>query len=379
MLLEFGMKNWFSFRDDVVVSFKLDDNCPSDIQKKRTFTPILGIKGANGAGKTHVLKGITFLRYFCTDSFSDKPDHDIAISPFYDSSEFTEMFAEFQIGKISYRYELVLSEKAVERETIYRTNAKRTKILERTRDEIKYATKKLDSLKGIKLRKNASIISIAHQHEIDALEEVYSFFNSINSNVNYAGLEERKISLSKISDYYFKNPDVLKFATQFIIECDIGIVDIKILEQEGDEKEKKYRPVFLHLVDEKKYAVTEYTESSGTKALFRALLDYKAILDSGGTLVIDEFDMNLHPHILPKLINLFDDPSSNPLNANFIFTTHDSEVINLLGRYRTFLVNKVDNESFGYRLDELPSHLLRNDRPLLPAYNDGKIGGVPKI
>lgn len=379
MLLKFGMKNWFSFRDEVEMSFRLDDNCPSEIKMNRSFTPILGVKGANGAGKTHVLKGITFLGYFCSNSFAEKPEDDIAICPFYDSNEATEMFAEFQIGKVIYLYELLLTETEILRETIYRTSSKKTKILERVKNELTYTTKKLEALKGVKLRKNASIISIAHQHEIEDLEEIYGFFDDVNSNVTYSGLEEQKTRLQNISAFYHKNPQVLDFVKKFIIDCDIGISNIEIFEHESGEKTKQYLPLFFHAADGKSHAVTEHTESSGTKALYRVLKEYKQILDSGGTLVIDEFDMNLHPHILPKLIALFEDPLSNPNNANFIFSTHDAETINILGKYRTFLVNKFDNESFGYRLDELPGHILRNDRPILPFYNDGKIGGVPRV
>jgi hypothetical protein len=76
---------------------------------------------------------------------------------------------------------------------------------------------------------------------------------------------------------------------------------------------------------------------------------------------------------------LFLDPETNPNNAQLLFTTHDSEILNGLGRYRTYLVNKVDNECFAYRLDEIPGDILRNDRPILPAYNEGKIGGIPKL
>jgi predicted ATPase len=94
---------------------------------------------------------------------------------------------------------------------------------------------------------------------------------------------------------------------------------------------------------------------------------------------LDEFDIHLHPHILPKLIKLFLDPRSNPKGAQLLISTHDAEILNMLGRYRTFLVNKVENESFGYRLDELPGDIVRNDRPILPAYNEGKIGGVPRL
>ncbi len=94
---------------------------------------------------------------------------------------------------------------------------------------------------------------------------------------------------------------------------------------------------------------------------------------------MDEFDINLHPHILPMLLNYFTDPKSNTINAQLIFTTHNTSILNEMGKYRTFLVNKDDNESFGYRLDEIPGDLLRNDRDISPIYNAGKIGGVPKL
>ena len=41
--------------------------------------------------------------------------------------------------------------------------------------------------------------------------------------------------------------------------------------------------------------------------------------------------------------------------------------------------SKEDNESFAYRLDELPGDLVRNDRSIVPPYTQGKLGGVPKL
>jgi hypothetical protein len=63
-------------------------------------------------------------------------------------------------------------------------------------------------------------------------------------------------------------------------------------------------------------------------------------------------------------------------SRQLLFTTHNTEIMDILGRYRTYLVQKVDNESFAYRLDEVPGDILRNDRPISPAYNDGKIGAL---
>ena len=100
---------------------------------------------------------------------------------------------------------------------------------------------------------------------------------------------------------------------------------------------------------------------------------------SGGLLILDEFDINLHPHILPKLLNLFNDKTFNTEGAQMIFSTHNGEVLDWLGRYRCYLVNKENNESYAYRLDEIPGDVLRNDRPITPIYNRGDIGGVPKV
>ncbi|PTT56329.1 abortive infection protein, partial [Aeromonas sp. HMWF014] len=70
---------------------------------------------------------------------------------------------------------------------------------------------------------------------------------------------------------------------------------------------------------------------------------------------------------------------TNTNQSQIIFTTHNSEIIDFLGRYRTYIVEKTENESFAYRLDEISGDILRNDRPILPIYNSGKIGGVPKL
>jgi hypothetical protein len=106
---------------------------------------------------------------------------------------------------------------------------------------------------------------------------------------------------------------------------------------------------------------------------------YKQVLDTGGILILDEFDTNLHPDILQPLVDLFTDDNMNPNHAQFIFTTHHTKIMDYLGKYRVVFVNKEDNESFLYRLDELPGDLLRNDRSIEGVYNTGKIGGRPKL
>lgn len=114
----------------------------------------------------------------------------------------------------------------------------------------------------------------------------------------------------------------------------------------------------------------------GTKALFLNLYKYWLVLKDGALLVFDEFDTHLHPMILPEIIELFQSKSINKKNAQLLITAHNTEIIDSLGRYNTVLVNKENNESYCYRLDEIS--LLRNDRSISPIYKKGKIGGIPR-
>lgn len=380
MLLEYGLTNFLSFKEGVTVSFRLDANCPESVTRGRCFATVMCVKGANGSGKTQLLKGLAFVAYFASNSFSREPDSEVTVDSFYGDSRPSEFFVEFGIGASVYRYELVVSSKGVRRETLYRTISKCVKLFERIGDSIEYSTKAFSGLKKMKFRSNASAISTAHQHEMKELEPISKFFRNIVSNVGYDGVRERSfLDLNFVSGMFAKRPEFLDFARDFIRECDIGIADIEIIETEMPDEKKRYSPVFLHSVDGKNSPVTATTESSGTKQLFRNLFAYKLVLSIGGVLVLDEFDIYLHPHILPKLIDLFMDPEKNKMNAQLLFTTHSLEIIDISGRYRTYLVNKDENISFAFRLDEVPGDMLRNDRSLIPAYREGRIGGVPRL
>ncbi|EPD8202479.1 AAA family ATPase, partial [Yersinia enterocolitica] len=69
MIYSYGFKNYFGFKEGAEVSFELNNRVPKDISMGRDVATILGVKGANGAGKTNLLKALVFLATFCTDSF----------------------------------------------------------------------------------------------------------------------------------------------------------------------------------------------------------------------------------------------------------------------------------------------------------------------
>lgn len=385
MLLEFGFRNFFGFKDGVSISFRFDSNVPEQFSNGSDVATAICVKGANGAGKTCVIRGLAFLSYFVNESFERSPDHPIPISSFYGSKEPIDLYAEFRLKNEEFRYELSLMEKEVVSETIYRTKKRQTKILERKGEKITYSTGEFEGLEAIKLRKNASVVSVAHQYELPQLAAIHKFFRTIHTNVTYHGLRRPPLDLSAISKRLKADPIAFEFVKSFIRECDVGIKDIDIISYmnasvENSSKDAEiFVPVFFHGKKKGELGITDKFESSGTKTLFGILKTYKQVLDAGGILALDEFDMHLHSHILPKLLDLFLDPSKNRKKAQILFTTHNSEILELMGRYRTYLVNKDDNESYVYRLDEIPGDILRNDRPIAPVYNDGRIGGVPRL
>ena len=381
MLFEFGLRNFFSFREGATISFRLDSKCPEEVSLGRGYTPVICVKGANASGKTQLLKGLAFLATFCADSFELDPDDGIPIIPFYDSSEPSEFFAEFMIEDVAYRYEAAMTETEVIREVLYRTKQRQVKVFEREGNTITYANKLSIGLKSINLRKNASIISTARQYKlpVEELGQIYTFFKMVTSNVTFSGLREEPRDIPFVSKFLHGNPEVFKFVKDFIKECDTGISDIDIIEVVDPDRETRYAPVFTHEHNGKAHPIIAMVESSGTKALYRDLATYHLALKYGSIVIADELDINLHPYLLSKIVDLFVDEETNPNGAQLIFSSHNTEIMDQLGRYRTYLVNKDENESFAYRLDDVPGDILRNDRAISPAYRDGKIGGVPRL
>lgn len=395
MIFSYGARNYFSFKDGFEISLEFNSKVPKTISRSKKASNILGIKGANASGKTNVLKCLRFLGWFTTQSFKYDPEKNIYLEGYFSSTKPSDFYVDFEQNGIKYRYELSTTKKAVVREAIYKKISRRTMILERKLNEISYATAELSDVNVITLRNNASIIDTIEHYKLrnigEDLSNIYSFFKSIKGNVHGLGFVEDSTlyNHNTVSKFYFNQPAALEFATEIIRSADLGISKIVIHESTGEDGELRYFPIFHHDIeidseidsdiDKTENWLTYWEESDGTCALYRRLHTYWRVLQAGGILVMDEFDTNLHPDLLPKLLDLFSSGTSNPNDAQFIFTSHNLEIMDYLGKYRNYLVSKEKGESFCYRLDEIPGDIIRNDRSISALYRDGKLGGVPKI
>ncbi|KAB0303894.1 AAA family ATPase [Vibrio fortis] len=389
MIRKFGFTNFTSFKESVEVNFELDGKTPEYISNGDPISTVMGIKGANGSGKTNILRALAFLSYFCITGAREiikgkdnQRRSSVAVESFFGNPDDTEFFVDFEKNGTEFTYELNINNGVITREYIARRSQRTVVLLERKFNDITDSISNFSEFNNFELKEDTSVLEMLTQYkfknDISELMTVRDFFYQMIVNVNIDGYHEMDFDLYQECETLFDYPYRYEFLKEFLTSADLSLKDISIEVGRDTEGNEVHYPVFHHYVDnETTKALSFSQQSDGTKKLFSILGSYFTVLETGGILVLDEFDIHLHAKILPLIVNLFLNKKINPLGAQFIFTSHNTEIIDSLSKYRTFLVNKEESESFGYRLDEIPGSMIRNDRPITPLYVDGKLGGIP--
>lgn len=381
MLLGFGARNCWCFKDWLDIDLRLNGYVPVDVSKERNYATVMGFEGANASGKTSALKVFCFIRDFVCNSFNSPVDDDIPFNTFFFNDDVADFYVEFAIDVDSeYRYEASMTTKKVVSEVLFLIKGGNESILLKREGNDIIENNFFDKESKIILKDNASIISTLNQYGLKEVSNIYKFFKEVSSNVSYEGLNYNTESrVEAVSMGYYKDKEALNFTKKLIKKFDTGVEDIALTPFEDEEKKKKYLPFFFHSNSKEKMGFGFLLESSGTKTLYSYLIDYYYVLEKGGLLILDEFDINIHHDILPYLIGLFTSKDTNKKGAQLVFTSLNPSVMDILGRYRTYLFEKEKGESFAYRLDEPDTNILRNDRSISGPYRRHLIGGYPKI
>lgn len=388
MIKRFGFKNFSSFREGAEISFMFDGNTPVDISQGRNIGTVLGIKGANGSGKTSIIKALSFISQLCSSGFRDESKEGLKrnkktlpLDTFFHNEEPTEFYIEFVVGDIEYYYELDIYGGIISREALWKKIKTKRRVFERINNSIEHCISSLKELHHIELKSDTSVIHLVELYkfksDMQELVDAFMFFVRMIINVSYNGYCDFDMDVSDNSKSFLKNRKLFAFATELMKVSDSSITKVEIVKALNNDGDEIFYPLFVHKHSGKEYKISYGKESSGTRKIFDIIGAYYLVLTDGGVLALDEFDIHLHAAVLPKIIELFNNLKINIHDAQFIFTSHNTEIIDDLGKYRTILVNKDDSESYCYRLDEIPGTMIRNDRPITQLYIDGKIGGIP--
>lgn len=417
MLIEFSVGNYRSFKEQVTFSMvaanlvakdkKLDENNVFEIDKELKLLKSAAIYGANASGKSNLATALGFMRWFMINSSKETQSTEkIGVERFKLSTETEAKPSFFEIvflmsGK-RYRYGFEATiEKVVSEWLFYVPKSKETKLFERKLDKISVSkTYKADGIQQ-KTRHNALFLSVSAQFNVQIAEKILDWLT--NRVQLISGLDDRGYRGYTVN--CLMNNENKNEIIQLLNKLDLGFGDIKVEEIEvtvdswSSEVPDEIKSIILkngarkvttvqtmHQKFDKKVnpVSTEIfnlyvQESEGTQKVFALAGPLVDTLKNGRVLIIDELDARIHPLISHAIVELFNSNETNPNNAQLIFMTHDTNLLNnkLFRRDQIWFTEK--NRYGATDLYSLAEYKIPDDAPFESDYIQGRYGAIPYI
>lgn len=397
MLHALRFSNFFSFADETEISFVQDaraNKLPSAVGStatERHLSKLLAVVGANGAGKTNVIKALDFVCWFITKSFFMEPGTRLAVHPHMFASDDASHFElEFEACGKFYRYQLTLNKERVLFESLSLKTSRLFSTLFSREWHAASATESihqrgfgLPQKQAEKVKPLASLISTAEQFGVETAQAIVTTLARRYSNVDAVGRQSLQGTqdLLGAAQFFAANETHRSRMASLLNQWDFGLHDVRLetlrLMKENKEEEVLL-PFGIHRDGEQEKKLPLFSESSGTQAAFVLLAGLLPILADGGVVIFDELESDLHPLMLEPILNLFISHKSNPHNAQILFTSHSMEILNLLKKGQILLVEKNEGcRSEAWRLSDMEG--VRADDNFYAKYMAGTYGAVPVL
>lgn len=391
MLHSYAFSNFQSFRERVEVDLTISRKVAvtewmSDVPTGERVSKLMAVIGPNGSGKTALLKPMAFISWFITSSFQMLPGAGIPVAPHVAAkNEPSELECMVGFDGKLWHYVLHCTPERVLHEALYQKRERFGYVFIRDWDAETnaYVVKQQDfglaPQEARKVRQNVSLIAWAAQFGVPLAMRMTAPY--VNTNVNILGRMPMGSQDVQIAAQHFSvHADQRKRMEQLLSAWDLGLSGIELRElvvsNPQEPNQKVWMPFGRHKNREIEFQLPFALESSGTQGAFVLLSRLLQTLEIGGLAVIDEFENDLHPHMLEPILDLFANPSTNPYNAQLLFTCHAIEVLNLVHKSQVILVQKnEDCESTASRMDAVEG--IRNDDNFYAKYMAGAYGAVP--
>jgi hypothetical protein len=413
MLIEFSVGNFKSFKEIVTFSMvaanlksknkQLDIDNIFKYKSNMDLVKTAAIYGSNASGKSNFIKAFVFMRHFIINSSKEtQAAEEIEVENFKlcSSTENKESFFEaiFVIDDIRYRYGFELDKNSIKSEWLYRAKVRETNLFFRENGKI-IPTGSFAEGKGLetKTRENALYLSVCAQWNGELSKLILKWFKECGVISGLDDFGYRPFTVKQTEDPISKEK-ILRFIKEF----DFGISELKVerssVTPDSLPKDfpKELKKLILEKGGEKTTVATthkkynennEYigevlfdldqNESDGTKKAFSFSGPLLDILEKGLVLFVDELDARFHPIITHAIVRMFHDKSINSNNAQLIFVTHDTNLLdnNFFRRDQVWFMEK--NKFGATDLYSLVDFKVRNDASFEKDYISGKYGAIP--
>ncbi|MDM8552894.1 ATP-binding protein [Desulfobacterales bacterium HSG2] len=418
MLIEFSVSNFRSIKEEQFLTMVADSG---KSKLKNTFTPRNNPKlrllksaviyGANASGKTNVIRAFRALHFFILNSSKLDTGEDIpCYEPFAFDASYVNAPSEFKIiflgtDNIKYDYQVKFDRKQIlfEQLDFYPKGRKANLFVRTANHEVRKGRFFKDKREAPgRVLENCLYLSAVGHSPHKQINEIYRYFKDRVEIWNQAH-KQRDALIKHTSEILFeKDRAGLKRKLGKLVKvADTMIENISIDEKSEEDfhfpddlprelkheiiRQNRYKIYAVHEIYEdgertgtKDFDMKE--ESEGTNALYALGGLILEKFESGGVIFFGELENSLHPKLCRFLINLFHHPRSNPENAQLVFASHETTLLDrdLFRKDQIWFTEKnkcAATELFSVSdFDDVPDNV-----PFDQWYMRGKFGGQPNI
>jgi len=378
MLSSFTIKNFRSIVDLTVDFTYGEGKAPNGYQQadllpfiessaKERLVPCMAFFGANASGKTNILKAVYTLKNLVAGEISLASGFDPnVLNKKYQDTTFS---LKFILGENIFEYTITYDAGQIISEILQKDGKP---LFEINRLEPKfskqlltqgYSAEKLTEIlrvecsdgEGRQTKLFLNRIGLGYQGLDRDMRGAFFYFNTtlhVHSNNDTMPLSVAVTALAPL--YNNDEKAVLAEIVDIVQQLDIDILGIDINRKELSPLETGL-PARISVIAESNGARVEYAhgkrhvlaiatshkdalgqrtimdfyknESAGTQRLAGLVAIFLGVIKTGSVLFIDELESSLHPLLMRELVLLFKKRSRNAKDAQLIFTTHNTDIL----------------------------------------------------
>lgn len=410
MLIELKMKNCFSIQEEQVLSLVASNNKQlkgNTFQADNlTLLKSVAIYGANAAGKSNIIKIIDVIKAIVLQSATIQRGIELPLMPFLlgkDKEKPSEFEISFIAENVKYRYGFTATQKKILEEWLFaypngRMQQWFLRAYDAENDKYKYefGSKFLGEKKlwENSTRENALFLSTAIQLNSKQLRPVFDWFYKYLTIGNIDGFRN---ALKVTIGVFEQSP---KEILNFLKAVDLDIENLRVEKKYVDVRQlpSDFPNELKEMVASSKARVMQFgvktihldqqgesvefdldSESDGTKKFFKLLGAIIDTLQKGRVLIIDELHNHLHPLMTKFIINLFHNENINKNNAQLIFTTHETSILDkdIFRKDQIYFCEKQNKATKLYAMSDFKG--LRENIDFEKSYLLGRFGALPNL